>query len=372
MSTPSKTYKIFTDFNINESEWEKVMIKQFISLNKLQCLAECQKNPDCNLISFNKINNYCKLYSDYLTDETNLVVSNGNMIYKPTIDELKGDIHIQTNLSSGIRSILQVSNRNIACGLLDGSIIILNHVDLSFIRNITAHSSGVLSMDNLKNGYLVSGSDDNTIKIWDHLTGTLINTLIGHTNAVVIIKVLSNNYIASGSQDYKARIWDSSTGLNKFIFSQHLANVNGLSELSNNRIVSLDVSGRIKIWNYLNGSLISSFNTGFQQRSLAICKNGDFTIGALYNGSLGIYDSTSFNLKYNLIGHTARIYKIIQLENDDLCSGSVDQTIKCWDWNTKKLKLNLIGHTSEIFSIIQLDNGYLASGGADTKLIIWK
>jgi WD40 repeat protein len=145
-----------------------------------------------------------------------------------------------------------------------------------------------------------------------------------------------------------------------------------LPELSNNRIVSLDLNGTVKIWNYLNGSLISSFYTGFQQRSLAVCKNGDYAIGSFSNRSLEIYDSTTFNLKHKLIGHTDRVLKIIQLENDDLCSCSFDKTIKCWDWNTKKLKLNLSGHNNYVRSIIQLHNGYLASAGEDSKVIIWK
>ncbi len=202
-------------------------------MNNLKCLLDCQKNPNCNLISFNKINNYCKLYSDYSTDETNLINSNGNMIYKP-IYEPKGVKHIEKNLNRPLNSIVQLSNRNIACALDDGKINILNHVDLSIIRNINAHSNQVRSLANIKNGYLVSGSDDKTIKIWDHLTGTLINTLIGDTTwgQTYIVKILSNNDIASGANDRKVRIWNSSTGLSKLNFTQHTShNVYDLSEL---------------------------------------------------------------------------------------------------------------------------------------------
>jgi WD40 repeat protein len=145
-----------------------------------------------------------------------------------------------------------------------------------------------------------------------------------------------------------------------------------LSELSNNRIVSLDISGSIRIWNYLNGSLISSFNTGLQQRSLEICRNGDYAVGAFNNGLVGIYDATTYNFKHNLIGDTARqVFRIIQLDNDGLSSSSDDFTIKVWDLNTKKLKLNLIGHDNFVRSIIQLHNGYLACGGWDYKVIIY-
>ncbi len=339
----------------------------------MKCLAECQKNPDCNLISFSKIDNYCKLYSEYLTDEeTSLIESKENMIYKPIIYNLRGVVYKQTNLSNSVFWLVQVSNRNIACGLGNGSIIILSHVDLSFIRNINGHSSFINSMDNLKNGYLVSGSEDNTTKIWDHSTGTLIRTLVGHTSGVYTVKVLSNNYIASGSGDTTVRIWDSTTGLIKLTVTQHTSPVRDVFELSNNRIVSLDQSGFIKIWNYLNGSLINSFNTGFSQRSLAILNNGDYAVGSFSNRSLEIYDSTTFNLKHKLIGHTDRVLKIIQLENEDICSGSNDKTIKCWDLSSKKIKLNLTGHDNLVRSVIQLHNGYLASAGYDSKVIIWK
>jgi WD40 repeat protein len=234
-----KKYRIFTDVNIDESEWQQFLIKQFNAVNNLKFLADCQKNPDCNLISFNKKNNYCKLYSDYLIDEeSNLINSKENIIYKP-IYELKGFKYTQTSLNSQIQihSIFQASNKNLACGLDNGSILILSHVDLSFIRDINAHYSAVNSMYKLKNGSLVSGSSDTNIKIWDCSTRTLINTLIGHTDMVYIVKVLSNNDIASGSEDQTVRIWDSSTGLIKFTFTflLHSSPVMDLSELSNNR-----------------------------------------------------------------------------------------------------------------------------------------
>jgi WD40 repeat protein len=222
--------------------------------------------------------------------------------------------------------------------LENGTIIILSHVDLNLILSINAHSSYVVTMDNPKKGRLVSGSWNKTIKIWNHSTGTLINTLVGHTDGVYILKVLSNNDIASGSNDKTVRIWDSSTGLIKFNSTQQPIFLFDLSELSNNRIVSLDQNGTIKIWNYLNGSFISSIDTNFLQRSLAICKNGDYVVGSWNSGLIRLYDSITFNLKPRLLGHTDKVNKIIQLENDDLCSCSNDNRIIVWDWDTKKTK----------------------------------
>jgi hypothetical protein len=74
-----------------------------------------------------------------------------------------------------------------------------------------------------------------------------------------------------------------------------------LSKLSNNRIASLDQSDTIKIWNYLNGDLISSFNTSFDQRSFAILKNGDYAIGSFSNRSLEIYDSYNVLFKADIV-----------------------------------------------------------------------
>jgi WD40 repeat protein len=73
-----------------------------------------------------------------------------------------------------------------------------------------------------------------------------------------------------------------------------------------------------------------------------------------------------------LHGHTNAISQIIQLENDDLVSSSIDKTILVWDWNTKKIKLNLTGHSNFIRGLKQLHNGYLVTAGYDSRVIIWK
>lgn len=338
----------------------------------MACIFKCQKTLNCNLATFNKSNNDCKYYTDYLTELTRLYQSNEMYIYKP-IYILKGQQYLNRLISVSIYSLTQLSNKNIACGLSNGKISILNYINLSTILTIDAHLQPVNSLDSLKNGNLVSGSDDSTIKIWNPLSNILINTLYGHVGSVYIVKVLQNGDIASGGQDLIVRIWDSNTGSLKQNLTGHTSLIFAISQFTTVSIVTADYNCNNKIWNEQNnGTLIHSFNTGFSESSNYVCNNGDYVAGSRY-GSLRIYDHSNFLLKFNLIGHNEKIFKIIQLDNNDLASCSADKTIKIWDWNTKQIKYDLnVGHSNFISGVKLLHNGYMVSAGFDGKVIVWK
>ena len=79
---------------------------------------------------------------------------------------------------------------------------------------------------------------------------------------------------------------------------------------------------------------------------------------------------TSGSCKYTLIGHTSRITSVAVLLNNNLVSGSWDNSIKIWRNN---LVINtLIGHNDCVFCLLVLSNGDLVTGSADTTIKIWR
>ena len=81
MKIDAKKYQIYTDINLNETEWQIKMVKSYKALDQSLCVLDCSRVPNCALISFNKFNNNCKYYSDYLSNATKLLESNGNFIF---------------------------------------------------------------------------------------------------------------------------------------------------------------------------------------------------------------------------------------------------------------------------------------------------
>jgi WD40 repeat protein len=264
-----------------------------------------------------------------------------------------------------------LSNANFASGCLDGSIKIWSSSSwtLIFILN---HGFRVLSLALLQNKYLVSGGDGGLIKIWDFRTGKLINTFTGFSKTVRTIKVLDNDNLATGSwDDFNGRIWNTMSGTIKLTLYEP-SFIFGFVQLKNGDLISISTNGNINKWDSITGSLTTTKHTGnFVQSAITELMNEDLFIGD-DNGGLRIFNSTTFELKYNLIGHTNDIVRLVQLQNGDLASCSMDNSIIIWDWQSKTRKYKLTAHSNWVWGLIELPNGYLVSAGLDSKIIIWK
>ncbi len=67
--------------------------------------------------------------------------------------------------------------------------------------------------------------------------------------------------------------------------------------------------------------------------------------------------------KINCISES--VWSLAVLPNGDLASGSWDNSIKILDSSTWELKRTLTGHTSHVYSQAVMQNGYLASESVD-------
>ncbi len=83
--------------------------------------------------------------------------------------------------------------------------------------------------------------------------------------------------------------------------------------------------------------------------------------------------SASWNCIYTLKGHRSPITSIaFSPDGETLASGSQDQTIEIWRYQTGKRWYTLVGHTNWITSIAySLDGKTLASGSRDKTIEIW-
>lgn len=76
-----------------------------------------------------------------------------------------------------------------------------------------------------------------------------------------------------------------------------------------------------------------------------------------------------------LEGHKKSIYSLININEKEniIASGSLDKTIKVWNYKSGDLIKNLEGHEGSIYCLLKISDidPYICSGGTDYNIIFW-
>ena len=152
--------------------------------------------------------------------------------------------------------------------------------------------------------------------------------------------------------------------------------ITSLILLKNNSLVSGSLLDGIKVWNKKNEynfKCVATLNESRDVFSLAISGSSLLIRGHL-DGSIQIRNQTSFDLFQTLKKHTSTVKSIILLNNENLASGSADNTIIIWQKMSEisfKLSNILTGHTDWVTSLTALPNNMFASASYDKSIRIW-
>ena len=64
---------------------------------------------------------------------------------------------------------------------------------------------------------------------------------------------------------------------------------------------------------------------------------------------------------------------VAELNDEEIISGSLDNTIKIWSIRTQYCTATLIGHSSYVYSVTKLgNNNLIVSGSFDNSIKIWE
>jgi WD40 repeat protein len=81
--------------------------------------------------------------------------------------------------------------------------------------------------------------------------------------------------------------------------------------------------------------------------------------------------SLNFTKLKVLNGHSSTVDSVIQLNDNEIATGSFDSTVKIWDLKDDRVQYTLSGHSTAIYSLEKLDDILTASGSADRTIRIW-
>ena len=106
--------------------------------------------------------------------------------------------------------------------------------------------------------------------------------------------------------------------------------------------------------------------------SVAFSEDGKYLAVGSSDGSIALLEVPTLKKIKTLTGHSAGVWTLIFGRGDGvLVSGSMDATVKIWQWKTEA-SATLVGHSDEVRSVAISPNGeLLASGSRDNTAIIW-
>jgi WD40 repeat protein len=256
---------------------------------------------------------------------------------------------------------------------------------LSYINSFQAHLYQGYRIiqspfNNNNTNYVATCSYDKTVKIWDSASNwTLIRTYSNHSSLEWIdesaLEWLDADTLAScGISNSAIQVWSISSGQIKRIINAS-SRIRSLKLLSNGIHLAAGLSSDIEIYNLNNGNLVSSLKGHTNDvRDLVRITNSDLLASSSSDGTIRIWNLTTYSTKFILNGHKSTVNSLKQIASDLIASGSSDTTIKLWSITNGTLIRTLTNHTREIWFSLDLlnDNGQsMVSGGADATIKIW-
>ncbi len=255
--------------------------------------------------------------------------------------ELAGDnpnpIKEIKDLGGWVRSVVFVSDRQIATAGQDKNIKIIDIASGKILKTLTGHTNLVNNLAIApEHDLLVSGSYDNTVNIWRISTGKLERSLKGHKDKVWGVAISPDGkQVISASRDKTVQIWDVKTGESVKTL-QHPSGVTCvLVTPDGKRVISGSSDKAIRVWGLESGKQLFELGEYHDAISaIAITSDGKylFSGGKDNSNSIRLWNLQTKSSIWTLIGHTDLVTSlIITPDNLKLISSSQDKSIDIWE-----------------------------------------
>ena len=216
------------------------------------------------------------------------------------------------------------------------------------VRTIVGHKDCIYSIAWSPDGMLIaSGSYDRMIKLWNAGTGTEVRNLQDHIDAVFSVAFSPDGKrLASASQDRTVKIWDVATGSRLYTLSDALDGLTGLAySPSGAQLAAVGYDKTVYVWDldaqegHLSQSLIADEDSLL---ALVWSPDGKIIVTASSDGSIRFRDT-----KLNLIGAIDRQpdwVDTLDMSPDGkwLAAGRYNGTLSLYDTTTYKQDLGQI------------------------------
>jgi WD40 repeat protein len=253
--------------------------------------------------------------------------------------------------------------------LLQNKTISSQNIDDSLVH-VLKPNKRINSLVNLPNGFLATASTDGLIFVWNIEDGYLVRTLKSSSSYdIKSLAILQSGLMVSGSYDGIIDIWNPIEFYIKASQKISDSEILLLADLKDG-LIAIGLIFDVVIFNSFTGEIVKQMPIFLVQSLVALDKNLLAT-SSLISVDISVWNVTSEEIIFNLVGHTNLVSTLITLPNGFLASGSDDNTIKIWDSYTFSLVKSFKSDDYKITSMSALKNGLMVSTGENGWIKIW-
>ena len=132
--------------------------------------------------------------------------------------------------------------------------------------------------------------------------------------------------------------------------------------------------GSLKVWSISDSNLNRTL-LGPDEPTNAVNFSADGALLASSGQAIRIWDTMNFTQlqSFSVPASFTAALAFRGPNNVELVTGSVDGTVRIWDWKSKQMKASFLSHTSQIYTISVSSGGeFLATGAEDGSVKLWR
>jgi WD40 repeat protein len=280
-------------------------------------------------------------------------------------------------------AVLINSSENLVTTSTDNTMIIYekklgkdNKLTFNPVKNVLDKKIIGTSILNLNSSSFVVGYDDGLIKIWKTEDFEVEKIFTGHSSQIRKMIKQNDDTIISCSDDTTIRGWslDSYEADCAFTLSGHEDKINDILLLDlydNNTLISVSDDKTIRIWNLETKECDNAIKTEDIQTCLGRLRNGKFMVGG-EDGSVTVFNIEGLEPILSISAHTEPVELLYESPfTGDIISGSQDNLVKIFKVDNGTCIKVLEGHKNTILNIVQLDENNILTASVDKTVKIW-
>ena len=280
-------------------------------------------------------------------------------------------------------AVLLNNTENLVTTSTDNSMIIYekklgkdNKITFNILKKVVDKKIIGTAILNLSSNNFVVGYDDGLIKIWRTEDWEVEKIFTGHTSQIRKILKQNDNTIISCSDDSSIRAWslDSYEADCSYTLSGHEDKINDILLLDlydNNTLLSVSDDKTIRLWNLETKECDNAIKTEDIQTCLGKLKNGKFMVGG-EDGSVTVFNIEGLEPILSISAHTEPVEMLYESPfTGDIITGSQDNLVKMFKVDNGVCIKILEGHKNTILGVVQLDENNILTASVDKTIKIW-